>query len=205
MSALIYPSTLPGLTFDNVRTPIFKTAVQEAVSGKETRISLQAYPRYRFELQYEFLNDTIATSHLKALVGLFLAMQGRADTFLFADPAFSSVTDYQFGVGAVGVTTMQLTAAYQNTGGPGYPEIIQNVSGTPVIKVAGVTKTAGVDYTLGATGIVSWINVPTPGQAVTWTGFFYYRCRFDDDEMSVTQFMDRFWSAQSVVLKTVKL
>lgn len=205
MSSLVYPATLPGITADVDRTPIFETDVKRALSGKESRLQLMAYPLMEFDLEYEWLDDSIAASHLKALVGLFMAMRGRADTFLYTDPTFNSVTDYQFGVGATGVTTMQLSATWQNSGGPGYPEIVQNVNGAPVIKVAGVTKTPGVDYTLGATGIVSWINVPTPGQAVTWTGSFYYRCRFLKDRLTARQFMRNWWSTRSVQFQSVKL
>lgn len=205
MSGLIYPSNLPGLTWESTRTPLFKTGVQEALSGKESRMSYQVYPRFAFELQYEFLRHNLTPSELKSISGLFANMYGKYDTFLYTDPVYNSVTDEQFGVGATGVTTMQLTATFKNTGGPGIAELIQNTNGAPTIKVAGVTKSSGVDYTVGATGIVSWINVPTTGQSCTWTGSFYYRCRFDDDSMTFSQFMKDFWRARRVRFRSVKL
>lgn len=205
MSALVYPGTLPGLTYDNVRTPFFKTGVQTAVSGKESRLAYMVYPLHYFELKYEWLDDRIATSHLKALAGLFMQMQGRADTFLFTDPAFSSVTDYQFGTGNGSTTAFQLFAAWQNSGGPGYPELVQNLNGAPTIKKAGVTQTTPANYTLGATGIVTFTSAPAAAAALTWTGSFYYRCRFDDDQMPLTQFMDKWWTTKTIKLRTIKL
>ena len=59
MSNAIYPS-LPGLTFGMTRTPIFKTGIQESVSGKESRLAYQFYPRVKFNLQYELLRDDYA-------------------------------------------------------------------------------------------------------------------------------------------------
>lgn len=132
MSGLVYPANLPGLTFDSTRTPNFNTGVQAALSTKESRIAYQQYPQMMFELQYELLRDYVTPSDLKALVGLFMAVGGRFDTFLYSDPVFNTVANMQFGV-TDGVTlSFQTTATYQNAAGPGGAEIIQNFNGTPV-------------------------------------------------------------------------
>ncbi|HZR02412.1 MAG TPA: DUF2460 domain-containing protein [Burkholderiales bacterium] len=205
MSSFVYPATLPGLTYNNLRTPIWNTGLQEALSGKESRIAYRRYPLYRFELQYEFLRNNVTPNDLKALWGLFNAVQGKYDTFLYTDPHFNSVTNEPFGTGDGSTHDFQLVATYQNAGGPGISEIIQNLNGSPVIKDNGVTKTLTTDYTLGPTGLVHFITAPTSGHALTWTGSFYYRCRFDDDEMPLMQFMSQLWKTQTVVLRTIKL
>lgn len=204
MSNSVWPSNIPGLTFSGRRVPMWKTGVQEAVSGKESRIAYSVYPRIRFELQYEILHDDTAPSELKALVGLFNSVQGRFDSFLYTDPDFSSVTDEQFGVGTGSATTFQLTAKFQNSGGPGYAEIIQNLNGAPVIKDNGSVVPGG-NYSINSVGVITFTTPPTTGHTLTWTGSFYYRVRFDDDEFDVSEFMDRWWQIDSIVLKSIKL
>lgn len=384
MSAFIYPSNLPGLTFDNVRSVITKTGRQEAVSGKESRIGYMQYPLYRFDLVYELLRDNLATSELKALWGLYEAMLGTFDTFLFTDPAFNAVTAEPFGTGDASTVAFQLIAKYRNAGGPGLAQLIQNLNGAPQIfrqdwqgnqlmyatprtnlctngqtpggtgwsastggtataptittgfapgpdsvaaratrlqanqgagatfsdfslmtapaysavngsnyihsvwiksntgssqtvylahsgagaiaitattswqrfpcpwvasstgpinphigtrgticpggnvldilvayeqleLVAGgiTTPTSYInttsaqvtftDYTLGPTAIITFTIAPLMNAALTWTGAFYYRCRFEEDELSVTQFMQSWWKTKTVTIRSIKL
>ena len=204
MSSFVYP-TLPGLTFNNVRTPLWNTGIQSAVSGKESAIAYRQYPLYRFELQYELLRDNITASDLKALAGLYNAMQGRFDTFLFTDPAFSAVVTEPFGTGDGVTTAFQLICKWQNTGGPGIAELVQNVNGAPQIFKNGVLQTTPTNYTLGPTGIISFVTAPANALPLTWTGSFYYRCRFDTDELPFTQFMNQWWQTKTVPLQTKKL
>jgi hypothetical protein len=53
----------------------------------------------------------------------------------------------------------QLIAAFLNTGGPGVPEIIQNLNGTPVIKDNGSTVSAA-NYTISGQGLVTFNTPP---------------------------------------------
>jgi uncharacterized protein (TIGR02217 family) len=204
MSSLVFP-VLKGLTFDGNRTPIWKTNAQEALSGKESRIGYQQYPLYQWEASYDILDDSAATSDLKALLGLFNAMKGSYDTFLYTDPLYSSVTDERFGTGDGSTTAFQVTTTFQNSGGPGGAECVQNFNGTPVIKKAGVTQTSPTNYTLGPTGIVTFVTAPTSGQALTWTGSFYYRCRFVSDTQDFSEFMSDWWATKRLRFKSVIL
>lgn len=91
---------LPGLTFQITKSPMFRTRVHEATSGKETRNSLMAMPRWDFELNYEFLEDrTGAESSLKTILGFFLGSMGRSGEWLFKDP-----DDYLVANGEIGVS-----------------------------------------------------------------------------------------------------
>lgn len=205
MSSLVYPANLPGLKFDNERTPVFKTGVQPAASMKESRIAYALYPVFEFGLQYEFLRDNVTPSDVNALVGLFGAMHGRFDTFLFVDPKFNTVVDERFGTGDGVTQDFQLTAIMQNVGGPGCAELIQNLNGAPVIKKLGVVQGTPTDYTISGTGMVHFVGAPLAGEALTWSGSFYYRCRFDEDRLTTTEFMRKFWSTRLVKLRSVKL
>lgn len=194
----LYPSNIRGLKFDVTRTPKWNTGRHTSMSGKESRIIYQPTPLIHFELEYELLNDALTVSDLKALVGLFNNCQGRLDSFLFTDPDFNSVTAQPFGTttGVAG-STYQLVATYQNSGGPGITELVQNLNGVPLIYLDGSLYSSS-NYTIGPTGLLS-LNVatlPGAGHALTWTGSFYYRCAFDEDDIDWTKFMSQWWQAK---------
>lgn len=126
MSGLVYPANLPGLTWDSTRTPVFNTGIQQALSSKESAIAYQQYPVMEWELQYELLRDYTTPSDIKALVGLFMAVGGKYDSFLYTDPEFNSVIHMPYAITDGSTLSFQLTATYQNSGGPGGAELIQN-------------------------------------------------------------------------------
>lgn len=190
-----------GLTYGFPRRPTWKTLVQEAVSGKDSAIGLQQYPIYEWELDFELLDNSLAVSELKKIEGLFNAMNGRFDTFLFTDPRFNTAADEQFGIGDGAKTAFQVTAAFKNSGGPGAPEIIQNFNGTPTIKKAGVTQTSPTNYTMGPTGIVTFTTAPGSGQVLTWSGSFYYRCRFLTDTQDFVEFMRNLYETRKLAFR----
>jgi hypothetical protein len=130
MSNLVFP-VLPGLNFNNTRSPAFNTGIQQALSGKESRIAYMQYPLMTFELQYE-LRDYNTPSDLKAIKGLFMACGGKWDSFLFSDPAFNIVALMKFATTDGVSVNYQTTATYQNASGPGGAEIIQNFNGAPI-------------------------------------------------------------------------
>lgn len=70
------------------------------------------------------------------------------------------------------------------------------------------TTTAAVtqqDYTLGATGIITTIVAFAANAFLQWSGSFFYRCRFDDDSMTSTQFLQNFWENKKVKFRQIKL
>lgn len=82
-----FNSALPGLAFSVHKKPGFKTNIKESVSGTEVRNKMAQYPRWDFELNYEFLEDRSgAESSLKTLLGFFLEMGGSFESWLFKDP-----------------------------------------------------------------------------------------------------------------------
>lgn len=204
MSNLLFPPNLIGLGYPRARMPVWKTGYQEAVSGKTSTIKYMQYPLREWDLRYELLRDDVAVSDLRALEGLFNAVGARADTFLYSDPTFNSVVDENFGTGDNITTAYPITATFQNSGGPGAPELIQNFVIAPVVKVNGVTFTTPAQYTLGPTGIVTFVSAPTGGHAITWTGSFYYRCRFLQDRWNLREFMNRWWDV-SLGFRSIKL
>ncbi len=198
MSNAVYP-TLPGLMFPVERVPKFKTLVKSTPSGREYRGAQMTSPLYTYNLQYEFLRDTSSIQELRTLVGFFNARQGSFDTFLFSDPDDSSVTAQLFGTGDGATTQFQLLRSYG-----GNVEPVYDLNGAPTIYVNGVARTAGTDYTINSTGGVTFTVAPGATLPVTWSGAFYWRVRFNTDDMTVSKFMNQLWEAQKVSLITVK-
>ena len=82
MSNLVFPQ-LPGVQWDQKKTPIFNTITQRTVNLKEARVSLSQYPIYEYQLSYEVLRDDTANNELKTLMGFYLSRQGAFDSFLY--------------------------------------------------------------------------------------------------------------------------
>lgn len=201
MSNLIYP-TLPGLTWPVVRTPVYSTAVQSSTSGREVRLSKWAYARYKYKLKYEVLRESGGNTDLQQLAGLFGRLRGQYDTFLFkdTDPAFSLATNQTFGVGDGTTTVFRLARSY----GAQFVEPVAAVD-TSVATTITINGTASTGATVNAlAGTVTFATPPTSGATLAWSGSYYWRCRFETDELSTEQFMQQLWQG-SVSFITVKV
>jgi len=199
MSNSVYP-VLAGLGWSVIKTPKWSTAKQETASGREVRLGFFSSPLYRFQFIYNLLRSgTIAGNpytELQQLMDFFNSMKGDFDDFLLDDPSDDSVTDMAFGSGDGSTTAFQLTRTIY-TGG--FVDPVMNVNTLTNVKVAGVAKTLGVDFTISSTGLVTFTAAPANGAALTWTGTYYYRCRFDmDDEMDFEEFYWQLWTAKKV-------
>jgi len=73
-----------------------------------------------------------------------------------------------------------------------------------VLYVNGVAQAPSA-YTLGATGLVTFVATPSMGAAIAWTGDFYTRVRFAQDSIDFEEFYYQFWQAKKVELISVKL
>ena len=201
MSNAIFP-TLAGLTWDTVKTPAFNTAIKKAVSGRETRVAYMATPMYSFKLQFEFLRDKMAVQvpsspydELKQLMSFFINRQGSFDSFLFEDTTDNLVTAQQFGTGTGSLTTFQLSRDFG--GGSTFLEPVQNINGAPTIYVNGTPTTPA---SISATGLVTFSVAPANAAVITWTGNYYFRCRFDTDTTDFKQLMQDMWEQGGLTL-----
>lgn len=196
MGNAVYP-VLPGLALPVGRKPSFKTQAQRSVSGRELRATMQQYPLVTFSLNYEFLRDTAVTPEVDTLIGFFMARRASFDSFLFSDPDDNAVTAMSFGAGDGSTKVFQLSRAF-GAGGFTFVEPVQNLNGAPSIYVGGVLKNAGTDYTISSTGLVTFSSAPANAVALTWTGGYYYRCRFLQDELDLSRFLQGLWEAKKV-------
>lgn len=206
MSNSVFPSSLNGLIWPVIKTPTFNSIVQPSVALWELRGSFSPYPQWQWELGYSVLRQYGANVEYQTLQNFWLARQGLFDSFLFTDINDDSVTTEQFGTGDASTVAFQLIRHFASGG---FAEPVYNVygaafSGAPLIYDNGVLKTGGgVDYTLSASGLVTWNAAPAAGHALTWTGTYRWRVRFADDSISFQEFVSLMWSIQSIKFVSV--
>lgn len=196
MSNSVFPA-LTGLTFPVEKTPIWSTKVQTAVSGKETRLGFWTYPIWQYSINYSFLRSDNVNAELQSLVGFYNAHLGSFDSWLFNDPDDNLAVDQNFGTGDSATTLFQLARSY----GGSY-EPVKAVQSVTNVKINGATTAA---YTLDtSTGLITFTTPPIAGAVLTWSGAFYWRCRFLDDQMTVSKFMAQLWETQTLKFQSIK-
>ncbi len=175
-----YP-TLVGLHLPVKRTAEWQTDVQLSVGGKRTAFARQAYPRYNWELTYQFLRSDSTNLELQTLQSFYNMVNGRANLFTYQDSEDYTVTAQSFGTGDGSTTAFQLVRAMAGTGSYTFTEpVFAPVTGAQIFKNA-VLQTLTVDYTISTLGLVTFTAAPANGLPLTWTGTFRYYCRFTDD------------------------
>lgn len=199
MSNDVFPA-LPGLKWGVTRTPVWSTKVQTSASGRELRANYWSYPVWRYSLSYEVLRAHAAYQELQRLVGFFNARRGQFDTFLYDDPTDNAATDQPLGVVRAGVNQYKLVRTYG-----GWVEPVHAPKPGIVLKANGAVLTPGTQYTMGDNGVITLSGGASIGQALTWTGGFYWRCRFIQDQTDFEHFLQRLWSARRVEFQTVKV
>lgn len=208
MSDAIFP-TLPGLAWNRVRTDSFRGAVFEGLSGAERRISYRPTPKRKLQLSYEVLRATRALPELDTLRAFWFARQGAFDSFLFEDPSDHIAVNQQFAV-ADGTTTVYQLGRWCT----GVFEVVHNVD-PATLNIGRVWFPSGGDaawfwpqpsgnwsdeatiyypptgsVTLLSNGRVQFATPPAAGLRLMWTGRYYWRSRFADDNLEASQMMD---------------
>jgi uncharacterized protein (TIGR02217 family) len=189
MGSSVFPS-LDGLEWGVKKTPQFFGKVMRSVSGVEVRASFSSDPLYNFSIPFEFLRQYASYTDLATLMGFFMARKGSWDSFLYSDPSDYSVTDQSIGTGDNSDTTFQLVRTLG-----GNTENVCNVHALTNIKVDGSVTSA---YTASATGLITFTSPPANGKTITWTGTYYHRCRFTEDELEFENIMSGLWKSESV-------
>lgn len=202
MSAAVFPS-LVGLGWEFERKPKFRNIVQESVSGFEDRIGLMLYPRFVYTLNYDMLRGDATNLEFQTLFAFFCARRARFDSFLFTDPDDYTVTAQGIGTGDGSTTEFQLVRAMTGTGGVSFvmPIIAPNVVSEVRVDGAPVNP---ADYAVDAdTGLITFDVAPGNGLAIVADFTYYWRCRFDADEMDFRKFMYQLWRADGLQFKTL--
>lgn len=195
---------LKGRDFTQGKTPSWTTGVRESANGRLIRASWMSSPIWEFSIRHNVLRDTAALPEVQSILAFFNNRQGRYGFFFYLDPDDYTATDQAIGTGTGSQTVFQFKRAV----GPGTPyayvEPVFALWENPVVKVAGVTKALGSDYTVSPWGVLTFAVAPTLGQAVTWTGKFLFVCSFLDDKLTVTQLVNLLWSQDGLEFRSLK-
>lgn len=201
MSNDIFP-TLPGLTWNVVKQPEFSTQIQKSSSGKEVRVSYMSSPMYTFKLNYEFLRDKpnsgvpdAPDNEFQTLAGFFLKRKGNFDSFLFSDPTDNQITNQVFGTGNGVKTQFQLIRTWG-----GSTDIVQNVDTVSAYHIYINDEEVDAEDYLLVNGLITFNSAPESGSILTWSGKYYFRVRFNNNEAEFNQFLKNFWELKKCEL-----
>jgi hypothetical protein len=163
------------------KSPNFNTVRQKGSAGINSGIALKPYATWDFEFSMDNIvgHEHTASSVVAQFFGTYMATAGGAGLFLFQDVQDNSATGAQFGTGNGTTTAFQLSRNIF-----GYPDIIQNTIGTPTIFVNGGVADPS---SISATGVITFASAPPPDSILTWTGNFFYLCRFSEDTVDATR------------------
>ena len=199
MSNLLFP-TLRGLTYPIGKTPHWNTITQESVSGVKKFLQCYSYPYYTFNLSFMYLSDdNLRTDDVHSLMSFYNKLGGAGQDFLFADPLFEDnrCVKQVFGVGDGEKTTFRLLHQYGT-----FVEPVFGIANKPRIFINDVETTA---FTWDETGLITFTSAPANNAKVAWTGRWFYRCHFQNDEAEFQQIFYGGWSLEELVLESVKL
>jgi len=127
---------------------------------------------------------------------LFHSVQGSWSTFLYTDPYSNTALLTSFGTGNASTSTFQLLDI------EGYP--IYYTNSTPSIYVNGTLQTVTTNYTISATGLVTFVAAPASSATITWSGTYYRQVRFDMDEFELSQIVNLAWGKGTIKLVSIK-
>ena len=202
----IFPE-LQGINWNYKKKTIWATQIQKGKTGLETRIQNYPYPLYQITLSYDFLTDSssnyvgVVSGDVENLVAFYNSVGGAFNDFLYKDPVENSVLLQTFAVGTGTVKQFQLI---RNLGGWTEPVFALNRD-TIKIYVDGVLKTINTDYIVSNYGVVTFAANPLAGTVLKWSGTYYFRCRFLNDELELDSLMKSLWVGDTVEIQTVKL
>lgn len=208
MSQLVFPSFQApnwNYTWPIKQTPVFNTIIQTPATKRgELRISTTQFPLWNFIFDISYLKGDAQGSATawQTLVDFYMRVQGAASDWLFLHPYDHQVTAQPIGTGDA--TTTEFTM-YRTLISGGAQDLIQNFVSAPEIFLNGVLQ-SGSSYTIDQFGTITFNTAPGAGVVITWTGQFYYRCRFMDDQWgSLQEDLFQIWSNHELKFISVLL
>jgi len=102
-----------------------------------------------------------------------------------------------FGVGDGATTTFQLIRAINSFTEPVYA-VFQ-----PIIFDNGAWVASG--FTIGESGSITFSAPPASGAVLQWAGYFYFGCRFAQDDLSFEQIVTQLWAGKSLKFTSLRV
>lgn len=176
----------PGVEVGMRGGPAWYNIIQEAVSGQEQRVRTWAKCRGTWQLGYSILDSEETAGDYAAVLALAMAHHGSLIPFPFKNWGDYKLTDELIGTGDGSQTVFQAIKTYDpskillNTPGSlTYVRTIYLLRAGLIVKVDGATKTLTTDYTIGATGAITFTSPVPNDDDVTITGEFDTPVRLD--------------------------
>lgn len=202
----IFP-VLPGMAWNIVKTAEWNTKPFRTAIGRMYRATNWSQPRWHFEIPFNFLRELAAVPEYEALLGLFATSLGQAGIFLYDDPTddlvpASAPVTLRNGDGVI--KQFQLARAFYTSAGSFLSfEYVYALKPNPVIYLNGVAQLAS-SYTI-QNGMITFNTPPGNGVAVSWSGGFYFVCRFSDDSAPFESIFYKYREMKGIKFQTKKL
>lgn len=204
MGTQIFPS-LRGLSYPVVRSPVWSTNVLASISGKETAVALQAYPRWKWDLTINVLQTAAGIADFQQLIGFLNTLRGRFDTFLYQDADDNTVTGQAIGIGDGSTKSFPLVRAL---GGFVEPVLAWNsVAATRVYLNGTLQSVSNYGITLWGTsspGVLTFTSAPASGAVITADLSYYWPCRMLQDNPSFSLFVQGMYDLKKLSFMSVK-
>jgi hypothetical protein len=186
--------------------PVFPPTIIQTPTNEvgETRIARGIYAYWQFDMTFPKLNSNFndQTGYLAKVAGFFMSMQGQANSWLYDDATDNTIpasSPAQFAVGDGVTKAFQLVRPIGD-----YQDLIQNLNGTTSIYDAGILQVSG--FSIDAKGVVTFTVAPTAGHVLSWSGKYYFRCRFLKDAVdSLENVFTNYWRIQQLEWKSIIL
>jgi len=189
---------LPGQSITLGKAPRWSTKVKRAASGRERRTALWPYPLWQFELSHEVVRHRPSNDELAALWSFFNTSQGQYQPWLFLDPSdYQQASPQVFATGDGSTATFQIGRTFTQA----EPEPVYAPFGMTVF----INGTATTAYTMAANGKITFSGPPAAGAVLTWTGCYYFGCRFLADDLTFEQLVSQLWSGKSVKFTSLRV
>jgi hypothetical protein len=207
--------TLPGLTWPVTKNPMGDAIQQNTQTGGVTRLSSASQPRWHFKLVFSFLRTASAYKEFQQLMSFFLAQLGQTGEFLYDDPHDDTATTQIFAGNTTTIggaqplpnpdgvqKVFQLGRFLTDSSGNNiaYERIYAPKSGVTIYDNGSSVSSAIV----GPTGAVYFPTAPVASHTLTWTGGFYFRCRFLNDETNFDKVWYQMWSNKQLEFYSTK-
>jgi uncharacterized protein (TIGR02217 family) len=203
MSNAVFPA-LAGLGWTVKRSPLWKTRVQESISGKEVRIADWSFPRWQWQLSFDFLRGDPVNAEFQALAGFFNQRLGMFDSFLYQDADDNSVAAQSLGTGDGATTSFQLVRVL---GGFVEPILAPNAVPGVTVLINGVQQSSGFSvapWGTSAPGSLTFTAAPAAGAPIAASFSYFFPCRFVEDSMDLEKFMVQLWQGKKVGFVSLK-
>lgn len=155
--------------------PVFRTNIVEMRSWRESRNADVDMARHMYSAPYQNIDQ----EGWREIRRMFFVCRGRVHCFRLRDPNDDRADQELFGIGD-GTTSLFQLSTLSEADGITYSRLVQ-LPVNPVIYVDGVEVAASVDLQSGEVDFGS--SVPDVGAALTWSGMFDVKVRFDQDEL----------------------